>query len=68
MSGRARPRPRHRSVLRTSQPARSEQQSLIRAYELALPILHQPTAEKPTSKSSAATKSRRRRSPILLGA
>ena len=68
MSGRARPRPRHRSVLRTSQPSRSEQQSVIRAYELALPILGQPTVEKPTSKSSAAAKSRRRRSPILLGA
>lgn len=60
--------PRCWSVVRASQPSHSEQQSLIRAYELALPILRSIPVNKPLSKSFAAAKSRRRPSPILLGA
>ena len=38
-------RSRTRSLVRTSQHSRSQQQALIRAYELALPVLRQPLAE-----------------------
>jgi hypothetical protein len=36
---------RRRSLIRTSQRSRSEQQALVRAYELALPILRRTVTE-----------------------
>jgi hypothetical protein len=58
MSRRAPSRPRTRSLVRTSQFSRSEQLALVRAYELALPVIRESVAETPS-----ATRATRRCSP-----
>jgi hypothetical protein len=68
MAGRPLRRPRHWSVVRVAQPSHRQEQSLIRAYELAVPILHAKPINKPVPKGSATHRSHRRHSPILLGA
>jgi hypothetical protein len=68
MAGRPLPPPRHWSVVRVSQPTHCQIQSLIRAYELALPILSPRPVRQTVPQSSAATQSRRRRPSIRLGA
>jgi hypothetical protein len=57
MSRRSPSRPR--SLVRTSQRSRSEQQAFVRAYELALPILREPLAPDRSAKESAPIQKRR---------
>jgi len=59
MSRRAPSRPRHRTLVRISQRSRLEQQSLQRAYELALPVVAQPTV--PTGSPPIASPSKQQR-------
>lgn len=58
MSRRAPSRPCIRTLVRTSQRHRSEQASLLRAYELALPVVAQSLAERRSAKSSSTKKRR----------
>jgi hypothetical protein len=58
MSRRAPSRSPTRSLVRTSQFSRSEQLALVRAYELALPVVRASVAETPS-----ATRAARRCSP-----
>jgi len=58
MSRLAPSRPCIRTLVRTSLRHRSEQQSLCRAYELALPVVAQSLAQ-PRSAKSSSTKKRR---------
>ena len=50
MSTRPLARPSSRSVVRAVQVSRLQQQAVVRAYELALPIVRERLAEKPTAK------------------
>ena len=59
MSRRAPPRPRQRTLVRTSQRSRLETESLQRAYELALPIIRQPLAPTNATPITASPKQRR---------
>lgn len=58
MSRRAPSRLCNRTLVRTSQRNRSEQSSLCRAYELALPVIAESLAQ-PRSAKSSSTKKRR---------
>jgi hypothetical protein len=49
---------RRRSLLRSAQRTRSEQQALARAYELALPVLRKPLTEKHSAKDSQSMHTR----------
>lgn len=53
MSRRAPSRPRTRSLVRTSQFSRLEQLALVRAYELALPVIRETVAETPPATRAA---------------
>ncbi len=57
MSRRPPSRPRSRSLIRASQLSRSEQQAVVRAYELALPIVRERLAEKPSAKFASPRRS-----------
>jgi hypothetical protein len=59
MSRRAPPRPRLRTLVRTSQRSRLEAESLHRAYELALPIFTQRIAPINATPNTASPKQRR---------
>lgn len=59
MSRRAPPRPRQRTLVRTSQRSRLEIESLQRAYELALPIVTWPIAPANATPKVASPKRRR---------
>jgi hypothetical protein len=62
MSRRAPSRPRLRTLVRASQRSRLEQQSLQRAYELALPVVTHAIAPTVSMPNGSASKSRRRAS------
>jgi hypothetical protein len=66
MSCRPPSRPRTRSLVRTSQLSRSEQQAVVRAYELALPVVREPVAQTPSA-TFASTSRRRSPCPTLIG-
>jgi len=51
--------PRQRSLVRTAQRSRSEHQALVRAYELALPVLRQPLTEKRSAQAAPSVPTRR---------
>lgn len=57
MSRRAPSRPRIRTLVRATQRNRSQQESLCRAYELALPVVRQPLAQ--TGSANTASTNRR---------
>jgi hypothetical protein len=59
-------RPPKRCLVRSSLFSRSEQSALVRAYELALPVVRQTVAESPSATFAANA---RRRSPVstLIG-
>ena len=57
-------RPRKRSLVRTSQLSRSEQQAVVRAYELALPVVRELLAE---SRSARFVSPRRPHCQSLIG-
>jgi hypothetical protein len=59
MSRRPSSPPRRRALVRLSQFSRSEQQALVRAYELALPVLRQPVAEKRSATDAQSVHTRR---------
>jgi hypothetical protein len=67
MSRRSLARPRTRSLIRASQRCRCEQQALIRAYELALPVVREPLAEKRSAKAPTSVPMRHFVPQKLLG-
>jgi len=66
MSRRTLSRPRPRTLVRTSQRSRSEQQAFVRAYELALPILRESLAPNRPAKDSAPSQKKRHFAPQSL--
>jgi hypothetical protein len=56
-----------RCIVRTSHFSRSEQQALVRAYELALPILREPLSFEYVVKERGPVPQRRCDSRVLLG-
>jgi hypothetical protein len=68
MAGRPPLPPRHWAVVRASQPSYSERQFLVRAYELVLPIVRANPLDKAKPNPLTMLQSRRRHSPVLVGA
>ena len=67
MSRRTPSRPRLRPLVRSSQFSRTEPQSLLRAYELALPVVRKTLADNRSAKVSSSAKSRRSVPQTLIG-
>lgn len=67
MPGRPSAPPPRRSLVRTSQRSRSEQEALIRAYELALPVVRQSVAGHSTPQDSPTGYQRRVGSQTGIG-
>jgi hypothetical protein len=67
MSRRPSAPPQRRALVRTSQRSRLEQQALVRAYELTLPVLRRPVPEQRPVQESPSSHTRRLSPQTRLG-